>query len=357
MRLPLFCFSVLLACTCLSSANAADAISPALKMAIADPGRAPDDIARDKSVDPADAIAFAGIKPGQDVAELAPGDGYYSRILSILTGSKGAVYLLVPFTGAINADTLRKQTKGQDLPVDTAYAVADIRGYENMLVLWEDLALDGGQFALPKQADVVWMSADYSNLDNKAWGAAVKADAVDKAILAAMKPGAVFVVPVAKTGGADAAKKEITAAGFAFDAQTDVAGRTLLRFKKPANMTGDKRAIGMAAVKELYGNTLLTGMDKPIERHLFYHPDGTYQELGKTASLLQEGYWFIDAAGRLCILHQYPRDERGYNFCELMEPRKVGERWQYPGRRGPEDDMIQSGFVYMDGTKVTPMKP
>ena len=102
---------------------------------------------------------------------------------------------------------------------------------------------------------------------------------------------------------------------------------------------------------------LFRSMGREIERHLFYHPDGTYQELGKAASLLQEGYWFIDAAGRNCILHQFPRDERGYNFCMFMEPRKVGERWQYQGRRGPENEMLGGGFVYMDGTTVTPMKP
>ena len=94
-------------------------------------------------------------------------------------------YLVVPFTGAINADTLRKQTKGQDLPVDEAHAVADIAGYENMLVIWEDLALDGGQFAIPKQADTVFMSPDYGKLRDKSYGQAVSPDAVNKAILAA----------------------------------------------------------------------------------------------------------------------------------------------------------------------------
>ena len=146
MRLPVLCLACLLSGAA-TPAFAADATATPLKLAIADPGRAPDDIARDAKMKPADVMTFAGVKPGSVVAELAPEQGYYARILSILIGPKGNHYLVVPFTGAINADTLRKQTKGQDLPVDEAHAVADIAGYENMLVIWEDLALDGGQFA------------------------------------------------------------------------------------------------------------------------------------------------------------------------------------------------------------------
>ncbi len=356
MRLPSLCCCSLLVCAFTSSANAADAVSPALKSAIADPARPFDDMARDKTTDPATTLAFAQIKPGQMIAELAPGDGYYSRILSTLIGRKGALYMLVPFTGTLNAANLRKQTKGQDLPVDIAHEVADVKGYENMLVLWEDLALDGGQFALPKQVDVVWLSGEYGNLDNKEWGPAVNPDTVDKAILAAMKPNGILVAPV-KPGNADIAKKELGGAGFVFDAQSDIGGQMLLRFRKPGGMTGDKRNLGNEAMKTLFGNTLVTGMNSPNERHLFFHPDGTYQELGLVESPLQEGYWFIDAAGRNCILHQSPRDQRGYNFCELMEPRKIGEHWEYPGRRGPETDMVAAGLIYMDGTKVTPLKP
>lgn len=349
----------LLACTAPSLAQAADMVSPALKLAIADPARDPDDIKRDGVMKPADVLSFARIKSGQIVAELAPGQGYYSRILSRLLGPKGALYMVVPFTGAINADTLRKQANGAALPIDDAHAVKDIAGYENMLVIWEDLALDGGQFALPKQVDAVWMSADYRNLHNKAYGAAVDSTAVTKAIFASINAGGSYTVSDIKDASEtpDTVKQEIMGAGFVLDAETMIGDRFVLRFKKPANASGDNRGAGMAAVKTLYGNTLVTGMGREIERHLFYHPDGTYQELGKAASLLQEGYWYIDAAGRNCILHQYPRGERGYTFCMMFVPRKPNEHWTQVGRRGPENEMLAPGFVYMDGTTVTPMKP
>ncbi len=45
-----------------------------------------------QSATPADTLAFAGVKPGMTVAELFPGGGYYSRMLSDIVGAKGHVF-------------------------------------------------------------------------------------------------------------------------------------------------------------------------------------------------------------------------------------------------------------------------
>jgi predicted methyltransferase len=66
---------------------------PAAIRAVVD---APDRDAEDKKIDagrqPAELLAFAGIKPGMKVAELAAGGGYTTELLARAVGSSGAVY-------------------------------------------------------------------------------------------------------------------------------------------------------------------------------------------------------------------------------------------------------------------------
>ena len=50
--------------------------------AVADPNRPDTDTKRDADRKPADCVAFAGIKPGDKVADLIPGRGYFTRIFS-----------------------------------------------------------------------------------------------------------------------------------------------------------------------------------------------------------------------------------------------------------------------------------
>jgi len=66
----------------------------AFKSAIADPIRPPEDVARDADRKPAELLAFAGVRSGMSIAELAPGGGYFTRILTSAVGSKGHVYAI-----------------------------------------------------------------------------------------------------------------------------------------------------------------------------------------------------------------------------------------------------------------------
>jgi len=76
-------------------ARAAD--TPAyVATAVADPARPKEDHDNDALRDPADTLAFAGVRPGMVVGELFPGGGYYTRLLSTLVGAKGKLIAVVP---------------------------------------------------------------------------------------------------------------------------------------------------------------------------------------------------------------------------------------------------------------------
>ena len=59
--------------------------------AVADKARPATDTEKDANRKPAETLAFAGVKPGDWVLELAPGRGYYTRLLSAVVGAKGQV--------------------------------------------------------------------------------------------------------------------------------------------------------------------------------------------------------------------------------------------------------------------------
>src|SRR5438132_10645242 len=64
--------------------------------AVGDSARPQADTQRDGDRHPALTLAFSGVKPGDQVAELIPGGGYFTRLLSAVVGPKGKVYAVVP---------------------------------------------------------------------------------------------------------------------------------------------------------------------------------------------------------------------------------------------------------------------
>src|SRR6202041_1627019 len=81
-RLPLVFTASMIAMAALTL-SAAHAKSPdAIAAAMADPNRPDADKQRDANRKPAETLAFTGVKPGEQVAELLPGGGYYRRIFS-----------------------------------------------------------------------------------------------------------------------------------------------------------------------------------------------------------------------------------------------------------------------------------
>src|SRR4051812_20219606 len=61
---------------------------------LADTERPEADRARDTDRKPVETMAFAGVKPGARIAEISPGGGYYTRLLSKAVGPEGRVYAM-----------------------------------------------------------------------------------------------------------------------------------------------------------------------------------------------------------------------------------------------------------------------
>jgi predicted methyltransferase len=347
------------------SASAADAIPKALSDAVNYPGRPFADEDRDALRKPAEVIAFSGIKPGMKVADFMPGDGYYTLILSHLVGPNGHVYAFVPHGGANPqyvrdqiAESIRKGIAPPPRPVDSLLAIENIREYNNVTTVWEALTQYKGQFGVPEQLDAVWTSDNYHDLHTAALETP-DVGAVDRAIFRALKNGGVyFIVDHAAAKGtgfsqvetlhrvdADAVKKEVSAAGFVLDGESNVLANPkddrskasvdpgmhdktdqfVLRFKKPMNAPNTDKRPPASWMDHYYGNTYVYDLGAVAERRHYYHTDGTYQEFGNTGTRLQVGWFFWDADGHNCQMHQYPLDERGFVVCHAFMPLKVGD--------------------------------
>ena len=85
------------------------------------------------------------------------------------------------------------------------------------------------------------------------------------------------------------------------------------------------------------------------ERHHFYYPDGRYQEFGNSGDgMLQEGYFYWDADGHNCQLHQYPIPQRSLVVCHSFIARQldvVGQQDNgYDPPRGLHPTKIMPGY-------------
>jgi predicted methyltransferase len=188
--LPLiFAFSVAYA-----PALRAQAVSPAIAAAVASP-RPKADTDRDALRKPAELMAFAGVVPGEKVGDLMPGQGYFTRLFSRAVGPTGHVYALVPSELAAVAPKIPEAMKA--LAADPAYA--------NVTTVTVPTA----QIAAPEKLDLVWTSQNYH--DVYGFFGPDAAEAMDKAVFAALKPGGVFLVidHVAPAGTSAASPKTL----------------------------------------------------------------------------------------------------------------------------------------------------
>ena len=190
--------------------------------AVGDAARPEADTKRDADRHPALALAFAGAKPGDQVAELIPGGGYFTRLLSAVVGPKGKVYALVP-------------PRRPDAPADAPDPAARLQPitsdshYANVSVIVGKLA----QLELPKGLDLVWTSQNYHDFHNVKELNVVD---LDKAVFSALKPGGIYIVldHAAEAGSGfrdtstlhrideDAVKQEVESAGFKFVGESGV---------------------------------------------------------------------------------------------------------------------------------------
>jgi predicted methyltransferase len=205
----------------ISAGAAMEKIPANIAAAVADPARPAADRARDANRKPAECLTFAGVKPGQRVADLIPGGGYFTRLFSKAVGPNGYVYAYMPS----DIDEIYKK-HGLTFPPP-----AD-PNYPNVSYIHAPVA----KFVAPEKLDIVWTSQNYHDLHDKFFGPA-DITAVNKAIYDALKPGGIYVVldHAAEAGSglrdtdtlhrideAAAVKKEVEAAGFKLVAESSV---------------------------------------------------------------------------------------------------------------------------------------
>jgi predicted methyltransferase len=234
-----------------SSGPTAPTAAPTVASAIADPARR-GDLAADARRHPAELVTFAGVKPGDTVVDLIPGNGYFTRIFSLLVGPTGHVYAVWPNEYAKEDGT--DVAKVQTLATDPHFA--------NVTMLIQPASA----FAIPGKADVVWTSQNYHDYPDKFMGP-TDPKLLDDAVFASVKPGGAFVVidhaadPGSGLRDTDTlhridpaiVKTQVAASGFVLDGESDVLrnaadthqvavfdpsirGRTdqfVLRFRKP----------------------------------------------------------------------------------------------------------------------------
>jgi predicted methyltransferase len=207
--------AALLATSLLCAPAMAQSVSPAITAAVADTARPDADKERDATRKPAETLAFAGVKPGMVVAELAPGRGYYTRILAKAVGPTGKVYAIA---------TTAQAARPGGLDALNALAAA----YSNITVV----TVDYPTMMLPGKADLFWTTENYHDFHNNGGDIA----ALDKSVFNNLKPGGIFYVEdhsAAPGAGLAAtsqfhrmdeavAKTELTAAGFKLDAEGDL---------------------------------------------------------------------------------------------------------------------------------------
>jgi len=184
-------------------------VSPTIAKALADPARA-DQAGDDARRHAADVLAFSGVKPGWEVIDFLPGQGYWTRLFTGAVGPTGHVYAVWPNASGDRAKATVDALNGRKLGNVTA-------------------AIDPGLITLDKPVDLVWTVQNYHDLPNNGRGEAAL-NAFNAAVFKALKPGGTYIVidHVAPAGSGlsdtetlhriDPAivKKEVLAAGFTF---------------------------------------------------------------------------------------------------------------------------------------------
>jgi len=181
---------------------------------VAAPDRTPEDRALDAGRRPAELLAFLALRPGMKVADLGAGGGYTTELLARAVGPGGVVYGqnsrgLLGFVGEAWAGRLARPVNANVVRVDREFDAP-----------------------LPPEAtglDLVVMNALYHDT---AWLGTDRA-AMNRAVLAALRPGGLFVVidssARAGSGVADVktlhrideavVRQEVQAAGFRLAAE------------------------------------------------------------------------------------------------------------------------------------------
>ncbi len=234
--------------------GAMDPVEKAVLAAVANPDRPASDRVRDKPRQSAAVLRFFHIAPGMRVLDLYSGGGYYAELLSYIVGTNGHV---VAHNNTPYLDFAKADLPGR-------FAPGRLPNVERLLAENNALKLPAARF------NAVLMTNVYHDIyfvDEKAGWPRIDGPKLLAEVIQSLKPGGVLgVVDHAAVPGAPPAtggtlhridpallKREILAAGFVLDGESDilinpsddrtksafdpsVQGRTdqvVLRFRKP----------------------------------------------------------------------------------------------------------------------------
>lgn len=211
--------------------------------------RPADDRARDEVRHTAETLAFARVRPGQRIADMIIGGGYFTRVFSAAVGPGGRVTAWQP------AEFIAFQASYGD-------SLTAVDALPNVDAIRSPMAAPD----FPAGLDLVFTAQNYHDLHLNI-APADTASRVNAAAFAALKPGGLYVVidhhavagaPMTSADTVhridiEAVKREVLAAGFVLDGESDllsnpadprtanvfdgsIRGRTsqfMLRFRKP----------------------------------------------------------------------------------------------------------------------------
>ncbi len=176
------------------------------------------DALTDPALKRAEVLAFIGVKPGDQVADIVA--GRFVRALSQAVGPTGKVYAVE------SAEVVKAHP--EVLKILTGLTAAP--AYSNVVISTTPVnAMD-----LPHHLDEVFIRQNYHDLHDKFMGPA-DVPGFNRQVFAALKPGGVFVVLDHSAPGTDlaatetlhrideaAVKREVEAAGFVLDAESHI---------------------------------------------------------------------------------------------------------------------------------------
>lgn len=138
--------------------------------AVAGDGRPAEDVARDAARKPAELMALAGVRKGAKVAELAPGGGYFTRLLTLAVGPEGHIFAV----------------SGRPVPAVEAWAADHPQVSVSIIKAGDNLAAE--------PVDIVWTTENYHDFKNAKVGDSDAAALYNQAAFRALKPGGVYLV-------------------------------------------------------------------------------------------------------------------------------------------------------------------
>ena len=199
--------------------------------ALNDPGRPDIDKFRDDRRKPGATVTFAGVAPGMVIAELIPGTGYFTRILSKVVGDSGRIYT-IPF---------------REPRAAASRALAENQSYANITLVNGTPT----NFGLPEKVDLVWTTQNYHDVRN------LHAQ-INRQVFESLRPGGTyFIVDHSAKPNAEEESislhridkqiviQQVTEVGFVLEAESDILRNpnddlTLQVFERDLNRNTDQ---------------------------------------------------------------------------------------------------------------------